>query len=56
MDSDRARIKIINGAFAGSASLALETGAELVVDSATANALIVSGAAIRVSVQSRDHA
>jgi hypothetical protein len=48
MNGDRVNIKMVSDVPATSASPALEKGSELVVDSTTATALVVSGAAIQL--------
>jgi hypothetical protein len=48
MSSDQVSIKIVNDIPAASESTALEKGSELVVDSTTATALVLSGTAIQL--------
>jgi hypothetical protein len=51
MNSDQVNIKMVNDVPAIGASLTLEKGSELLVDSTTATALVLCGAAIQLSTE-----
>ena len=51
MSNDQVNIKMVSNVPATGASPAFEKGSELMVDSTTATALVVSGAAIQLSAE-----